>query len=81
MCNIALDAKGKKPTATHAAPSLPKPPAAVVSDDAVRDDVLACLSAAAKSWADRGPSHPPVAQVWEQIWSILEDGGVLKKRK
>ena len=81
LCNIALDAKGKKPTATPAASGLPKPPAAAVSDETVRDDVLACLSAAAKSWADRGPSNPPPAQVWEQIWSILEDGGVLKKRK
>lgn len=81
LCNIALDAQNKRPAATPTAPALPKPPAASVSDESVREDVLACLSAAAKSWADRGPSHPPVAQVWEQIWSILEEGNVLKKRK
>jgi ribonuclease HI len=84
LCNIALDGRKKQaPTAssTPNSPKLPRPPAAVVGDDAVREDVLACLSAAAKSWADRGPNHPPVAQVWEQIWSILEEGNVLKKRK
>jgi ribonuclease HI len=81
LCNIALDAKLGRPAAAPNAPRLPKPPAAAVDDAAVREDVLACLSAAAKSWADRGPSNPPVAQVWEQIWSILEDGNVLKKKK
>jgi ribonuclease HI len=84
LCNIALDAQKKSsptPSAAAKGPTLPKPPVGAVSDEAVRDDVLACLSAAAKSWADRGPSHPPVGQVWEQIWSILEDGNVLRKRK
>jgi ribonuclease HI len=84
LCNIALDAQKKSaptPTAAARGPTLPKPPAAVVSDQAVREEVLACLAAAARSWADRGPSHPPAAQVWDQIWSILEEGGVLRKRK
>ena len=84
LCNLALDGKlGQPPAAPNApkAPALPKPPAGIVSDQGVRADVLECLSAAAKSWADRGPSNPPVAQVWEQIWSILEEGNVLKKRK
>ncbi len=80
LCNIALDGQKKRaPAAPNA--TAPRPPAATVGDDAVREDVLACLSAAAKSWADRGPSNPPVAQVWEQIWSILEEGNVLKKKK
>ena len=84
LCNLALDGKlGQPPTPAGKAnaPPLPKPPAAAVSDEGVRADVLACLAAAARSWADRGPSHPPVAQVWEQIWSILEEGNVLRKKK
>lgn len=84
LCNLALDGKlGQPPAAAPApnAPKLPKPPAGVVSDEAVRADVLECLAAAARGWADRGPSNPPVAQVWEQIWSILEEGGVLRKKK
>lgn len=81
LCNIALDGQKKRAPAAPNAPRLPQPPAGLVGDDSVREDVLACLSAAAKSWADRGPNHPPVAQVWDQIWSILEEGNVLKKRK
>ncbi|MCU0702905.1 MAG: ribonuclease HI family protein [Fimbriiglobus sp.] len=81
LCNHALDGKLGQPTAAPNTPKLPKPPAASVSDDAVRADVLACLEAAAKSWADQGPRHPPAEQLWEQIWSILEEGGVLRKKK
>jgi hypothetical protein len=53
----------------------------VVGDAAVRDEALTCLIAAAKSWAEKGPTNPPPGQVWDQLWSILEDGGVLKKVK
>jgi ribonuclease HI len=81
LCNQALDGKLGQPPAAAKAPKLPKQPAGTVGDDVVRADVLECLAAAARSWADRGPSHPPVAQVWEQIWSILEEGGVLRKKK
>ncbi len=82
LCNIALDGDKRQQKATPPQqPQLRQPPAAAVGDDAVREDVLACLTAAARSWADRGPTNPPPAQVWEQIWSILEDGGVLRKRK
>jgi hypothetical protein len=53
----------------------------VVTDAAVRDDALACLIAAAKSWAANGATNPAPGQVWDQLWSILEEGGVLKKVK
>ena len=81
LCNLALDGKPldyKKPTTPTAAVSAPKVHA---SDHAVRSDVLACLNAAANSWAANGPGQPSSALVWEQIWSILEDGNVLKKKK
>ncbi|HEY2786406.1 MAG TPA: ribonuclease HI family protein [Fimbriiglobus sp.] len=76
LCNEVLDA-GKK----AASPPAPAGPPGVVTDAAVRADVLACLTAAARSWAEKGPTNPPPGQVWDQIWSILEDGGVLKKVK
>jgi len=79
LCNEVLDA-GKKKTVSSAAPA-PAGPPAVVTDAAVRDEALACLIAAAKSWADKGPTIPAPGQVWDQLWSILEDGGVLKKVK
>ena len=47
----------------------------------MRDDALACLDAAAREWAARGTAKLPVAAVWEQLWSILTDAGMVKKRK
>ena len=79
LCNIALDGEKKPSSATK--PASPAGPPAVVGDAAVRDEALTCLIAAAKCWAEKGPTNPPPGQVWDQLWSILEDGGVLKKVK
>ena len=49
--------------------------------DTVRSDAIECLTAAANAWATRGLSAVPVAAVWDQLWSILDDAGVLKKKK
>jgi ribonuclease HI len=52
-----------------------------VSTDTVREDALACLEAAAREWAANGVKKLPAAAVWEQLWSILTDAGLVKKRK
>jgi ribonuclease HI len=57
-----------------------KPPAAVVGDATVRDDALAILLSAAQTWAAKGVASIPVEAVWEQLWSVLEEGNVLKKK-
>lgn len=51
------------------------------SDVRVREDALTILRSAAEAWASRGVGAVPVAAVWEQLWSVMEDGGVLKKPK
>ena len=81
LCNFALDGVPIRPAGTPAAPKPTAAPKVTASDRGVRADVLACLGAAANSWAANGPLQPAVALVWEQIWSILEDGNVLKKKK
>jgi ribonuclease HI len=58
----------------------PKPPKAAVTDAAVRDDAVAVLTSAAQAWAAKGLGAVPVEAVWEQLWSVLEDGGVLRKK-
>jgi ribonuclease HI len=82
LCNEALD--GKKGTGASPAPKAgPAPkgaPAKPVTDDRVRADALDVLRSAARAWADHGPAAVPVEAVWEQLWSVLEDGGVLKKK-
>ena len=76
--NIALDAEKKK---MPSSPTAPKEPKSFIRDATVRSDAIACLEAAAKSWAANGPANPPPRLVWEQLWFILEEGGVLKKIK
>ncbi|HVL13772.1 MAG TPA: ribonuclease HI family protein [Gemmata sp.] len=83
--NEALDGRPRRrgeapPPPAPAAPARPKQPAAAVTDSAVRDDALAILLSAAQAWAAKGVTAVPVAAVWEQLWSVLEEGGVLKKK-
>jgi ribonuclease HI len=51
------------------------------SDARVREDALTILRSMAEAWASRGVNAVPVEAVWEQLWSVLEEGGVLKKPK
>jgi len=78
LCNEAMD--GKPATGNSAAPGSRKPAPRVTADraDAVRAEAVACLKAAAGAWA-RGQSETPRAEdVWEQLWSILEENGVIR---
>jgi ribonuclease HI len=52
-----------------------------LSPATVRDDALEVLRSAAQAWASRGLGAVPVEAVWDQLWSILEDAGVVKKKK
>lgn len=77
LCNEVLDAqKPKKPPAEK---GQPKKPAAMVSDDRVRADCVECLKSAKAAWS-RGEPVPNPEMVWDQLWSILEEGGVLRKK-
>jgi hypothetical protein len=86
--NEALDGRprrrGEPPPpplpAASARPRKPAAPAALVGDATVRDDALAILRSAAQAWADRGLPAAPVEAVWGQLWSVLEEGNVLKKK-
>jgi ribonuclease HI len=93
--NEALDGKPRKrgqpapsehepPVKSERTAKTPTPSASrtVTTTDAnVREDALAILTSAARAWAEKGLAAVPVAAVWEQLWSVLEDGGVLKTKK
>lgn len=77
LCNICLD--GDKP---KNAPKQKKESSNAKADSAaVRDDCVACLQAARSAWIANDPRSPSAEQVWDQLWSVLEEGGVLKKLK
>jgi hypothetical protein len=52
-----------------------------VDDSAVRADAVRCLADAARHWAASGVTGLPPEAVWEQLWSLLDEAGVLKKKK
>jgi ribonuclease HI len=60
---------------------LPPQPQANVTDVAIRADAVQCLRDAAKHWAANGMSGLPPEAVWDQLWSLLAEAGVLKKKK
>lgn len=59
----------------------PRSPKASVDDVAVRADAVQCLADAARHWAANGVKGLPPEAVWEQLWSLLDEAGVLKKKK
>jgi ribonuclease HI len=60
---------------------LPRPPRSNVDDSAVRADAVQCLADAARHWAASGVAGLPPEAVWDQLWSLLDEAGVLKKKK
>src|SRR5262245_48596842 len=59
----------------------PRPPKSNVDDATVRADAIQCLADAARHWAASGVTGLPPEAVWEQLWSLLDEAGVLKKKK
>jgi ribonuclease HI len=81
LCNEALDG-GPRPKPTARAPSRPAAPArADGKAKGVREEAVECLRAVAVAWARGNPNDPKPEDVWEQLWTILEDGGVLRSYK
>jgi ribonuclease HI len=73
LCNEALDGK--------AGPIKRKVKTKGVTPERaerVREEAVQCLRTMAGAWARGNPQEPRPEDVWEQLWSILEDGGVLR---
>ena len=78
LCNEALDGVRE----SRATPPRPKKGAAHPPDgkqEAAREQAVECLRAAASAWSVGNPNDPSPEVVWEQIWSILEEEGVLRR--
>lgn len=77
LCNEVLD--GQKPKKAAANKQLTKKPASLVGDERVRADCLECLTSAKACWS-RGERVPSPEMLWDQLWSILVEGNVLRKK-
>lgn len=79
LCNQALDGKGRARSAsTGATTALPGETA---QHKAVREEALECLRSAAESWARGQRNNPKPEDVWDQLWSIVEEHGVLRRTR
>jgi len=76
LYNAALDGAAKK--AAHSG-SQKKSKNVAERDAAIAAEAVACLRAAAGAWARGNAEDPKPEMVWEQIWSVLEENGVLRK--
>jgi ribonuclease HI len=88
LCNRVLDAATDRDRAASAMAKGARPApsgrsrAEPVSDERARADCVACLRSAAKEWSMAGGlGGLQPEQVWEQLWSILQESGLLKERK
>jgi ribonuclease HI len=93
LCNAVLNGKldsetlepAKNPSAAAPSPGGPssgrptRQKTKSVQKADVRDQAIACIRAALA--AAPGPSAPTAEQVWEQVWSVLDEAGVLKARR
>jgi ribonuclease HI len=84
LANMALDGDGsnRAPAAKPKSKTQSGQPAkAVGMPSGATGDILECLRSAACAWSAGNPNHPRPEEVWEQLWTIIEDAGVLKKQK
>ncbi len=71
LCNEVLD--GRRP-------STPRPAPAVVAPrlpQTVQQRAVAALAIAAAQWARGNPADPPPEVVWQQLWRLLQQGGLV----
>ncbi|WP_020471878.1 ribonuclease HI family protein [Zavarzinella formosa] len=79
LCNITLDRQeGKEPKGAKVVTPKAVKQVTAISDGRVRGDCVECLESAKACW-QRGDPLPDAAMVWDQLWSILEEAGVLRK--
>jgi ribonuclease HI len=75
LYNEALD--GSKKGGTKHTPKHRRPIDAA-REAAIREEALQCLRLAAQAWAQGNPKDPSPELVWDQLWSVLEEQGLVR---
>ncbi len=75
--NAALDGASTTGAAPASKPKKPSRATRTAQAEAVRDQAVECLCSAAAAWARGNANDPPPDAVWEQLWDILRQEGVL----
>jgi ribonuclease HI len=79
LCNQVLDA-GSVPAASRKSGSSNRKSRASRRPD-VDAIAIECLRTAAQSWGASHGAKPAPELIWDQIWSVLEENGVLKSKR
>lgn len=79
LCNEALDGGAKSAPQPQARHKTETSAAVQPLRGQAREEALVCLRSAAAAWARGNPADPPPEGVWDQLWSVLEENGVLAR--
>jgi ribonuclease HI len=78
LCNEALDGQQRKAVVPQAKKSPRASRSRGTKQEAAQEEAVTCLRAAATAWARGDPNNPLPEQVWDQLWSILEENALLR---
>jgi ribonuclease HI len=77
LCNDALDGGHRSPRSAATQPKSSPKARRSPRLQALHEEAILCLQAAAAAWAQGDPNIPSAEEVWNQIWSILEENGLV----
>lgn len=77
LCNEALDGLRSPSPSARLEEDNSEPDDCPILPDALRQQALVCLRAAAAAWARGNPDDPAPDAVWDRLCKLLEDQGVL----
>jgi ribonuclease HI len=79
LCNAALD--GRPPGSAKPVAKASKKQRGFARRPDVESAAIESLRAAARAWGESAGRSPSPELVWDQLWSILDEAGVLKKSR
>jgi ribonuclease HI len=76
LCNEALD--GERRPRSSSSPKKAEKKSHSPRHEQIREEAIECLRSMAAAWSHGDANNPKPEDVWEQLWTILEEAGVLR---